>query len=106
MDAVPPSRNENHLHETTKRRGDENEGGRKKEEEFPRGEQAGVNSRRIFMGRLVEQGLRKLVNRLIALNDERRDFSGRQDGGEEGERFFCSSVARSSVSTVYTRSCG
>lgn len=51
------------------------------------------------MGRLVEQGLRKLVNRLIALNDERRDFSGRQDGGGEEGAFFCSSVARLSAST-------
>lgn len=53
------------------------EGDRKGKEGTPeRRASWGVNSRRIFMGRLVEQGLRKLVNRLIALNDERRDFSG------------------------------
>lgn len=31
------------------------------------------------MARLVGQGLRKLVNQLMALNDERRDFSGQQE---------------------------
>lgn len=61
----------------TKRKWKGNEGGRKGKEGIPeRRASWGVNSRRIFMGRLVEQGLRKLVNRLIALNDERRDFSG------------------------------
>lgn len=65
-------------------RREEGREGEREKKELPREEQAGVNSRRIFMGRLVEQGLRKLVNRLIALNDERRDFSGQQDRGEEG----------------------
>lgn len=61
----------------TKRKWKGNKGGRKGKEGTPeRRASWGVNSRRIFMGRLVEQGLRKLVNRLIALNDERRDFSG------------------------------
>lgn len=53
--------------------------GQQKNLQFPRGVQAGVNSRRIFMARLVDQGLRKLVNQLMALNDERRDFSGQQE---------------------------
>lgn len=65
-------------------RREEGREGEREKKELPREEQAGVNSRRIFMGRLVEQGLRKLVNRLIALNDERRDFSGQQDREEEG----------------------
>lgn len=65
-------------------RREEGREGEREKKELPREEQAGVNSRRIFMGRLVEQGLRKLVNGLIALNDERRDFSGQQDRGEEG----------------------
>lgn len=70
---------ENYLHEneTKVEREWEREGRRKGKEGTPeRRASWGVNSRRIFMGRLVEQGLRKLVNRLIALNDERRDFSG------------------------------
>lgn len=93
------SRNENYLHEIEATRVGREEG-RGEKKEFSREEQAGVNSRRIFMGRLVEQGLRKLVNRLIALNDERRDFSGQQDRGEEGLLERSSSFHR-----VYARGC-